>query len=199
MSNAAAADYAKLLEGAEAGVAVRDVERTPPPLMRIIEALLFASDQPLNAASAAVAVRGLTSEQFRAAIDDLNRMYRRQDRPYAIQSRSEGHTLALKAAFTGMRGRLTGSPREARLTVPMLDVLAVVAYKQPVTRNEIDALRGADSAATLRQLVRLSLVAVQDAVPGTTEPAYNTTPRFLELFGLRSLDDLPQTADLQKI
>jgi segregation and condensation protein B len=199
MSNAAAADYAKLLEGAEAGVAGRDVERTPPPLTRIVEALLFAGDKPLTATSAAVAIRGLTNEQFRGAIDELNRQYRRQGRPYAIQSRPEGFSLALKAGFAGLRERLTGGPREARLTVPMLDVLALVAYKQPVTRNEIDAVRGADSIAILRQLVRLSLVAVQDAVPGTSEPAYNTTPRFLELFGLRSLDDLPQTADLQKI
>ena len=199
MSHTAAADYAKLLEGAEAGVAQRDVERTPPPLVRIIEALLFAGDQPLTATSAAVAVRGLTNEQFRVAIDELNRQYRRQGRPYAIQSRPEGFTLVLKAGFANLRERLTGSPREAKLSVPMLDVLAVVAYKQPVTRNEIDAMRGADSAAILRQLVRLSLIAVQDAVPGITEPAFNTTPRFLELFGLRSLDDLPQTADLQKI
>ncbi len=199
MNNSAAVEYAKLLEGAEAGVAQRDVERTPPPLARIIEALLFAGDQPLTPASAAVAVRGLSSEQFRAAIDELSRQYRRQGRPYAIQSRPEGFTLALKAGFANVRQRLTAGPREAKLTVPMLDVLAVVAYKQPVTRNEIDALRGADSVAILRQLVRLNLVAVQDAVPGTTEPAYNTTPRFLELFGLRTLDDLPQTADLQKI
>ena len=147
MSNTAAADYAKLLEGAEAGIAVHDVQRTPPPLVYIVEALLFAGDQPLTAATAAVAIRGLTNEQFRAAIDELNRLYRRQSRPYAILSRPEGFTLALKAGFTGLRERIIGSPREARLTVPMLDVLAVVAYKQPVTRNEIDALRGADSAA----------------------------------------------------
>ncbi len=199
MSNSSAVDYAKLLEGAEAGVAQRDVERTPPPLARIIEALLFAGDQPLTPTSASVAVRGLTNDQFRAAIDDLSRQYRRQARPYAIQSCPEGFKLALKAGFANVRQRLTAGPREAKLTVPMLDVLAVVAYKQPVTRNEIDALRGADSVAILRQLVRLSLVAVQDAIPGATEPAYNTTTRFLELFGLRTLDDLPQTADLQKI
>jgi segregation and condensation protein B len=198
MSHAAAADYAKLLEGAEAGVVVNE-SPTPPPLKRIIEALLFAGDRPLTVEAAAVAIRGLTPDQFLAAIHELNRQYRRQGRPYAIQSREQGYVFALKAGFTGVRQRLSGSSRDAKLTVPMLDVLAVVAYRQPVTHNEIDALRGAESAPILRQLVRWNLVAVQDAVPGTTEPAYNTTPRFLELFGLRSLDDLPQTADLQKI
>src|SRR5262249_16684663 len=103
-----------------------------------------------------------------------------------------------RPAYCGLRERLFGGPREARLTVPALDVLAIVAYRQPITRSDIDSLRGVDSAATLRQIVRLGLVAVAPVAAGQ-EAGYVTTPRFLELFGLKSLDDLPRTMDLQQI
>ena len=114
-----------------------------------------------------------------------------------MQSQGDGFVLALRPRFQGVRERLFGGPREARLSGPALDVLTLVAYRQPVTRAEIDSQRGSDSGAALRQLVRLGLVA---AVPGETkEAAYGTTVRFLELFKLRSLDDLPRTDDLQQL
>ena len=80
-----------------------------------------------------------------------------------------------------------------------LDALALVAYRQPVTRQEVDSLRGADSLALLRGLVRLGLIAVQRGEAAQKEVCYGTTARFLRLVGLRSLDDLPRTQDLQKI
>jgi segregation and condensation protein B len=79
-------------------------------------------------------------------------------------------------------------------------VLALVAYRQPATKQEVDSLRGYDSGSLLRQLVRRGLIAiVQRADAAQREVAYGTTPRFLELFGLTNLDDLPQTEDLQKL
>ena len=135
-------------------------------------------------------------QEFRTAVEELSRLYRRQERPYAIQASAAGYRLTLKPAFRGLRERLFGGPREARLTVPALDVLSLVAYRQPIARTAIDALRGQDSAAMLRQLVRLGLVAVvpQDGV--RSEPNYVTAGRFLELFGLRDLDDLPMIQDM---
>jgi segregation and condensation protein B len=107
--------------------------------------------------------------------------------------------MALRPGFRDVRERLHGGQREARLSPPALDTLALVAYRQPVTRQEVDSLRGADSQALLRQLVRLGLVAVQRGDAGQKEVAYGTTSRFLRLFGLRGLDDLPRTQDLQKL
>jgi segregation and condensation protein B len=95
---------------------------------------------------------------------------------------------------------LHGRQREARLSPAAIDVLALVAYRQPATRQEIDNLRGADSGALLRQLVRRNLIAVVQRGDGQhREVSYGTTPRFLELFQLQSLDDLPQTQDLQRL
>jgi segregation and condensation protein B len=182
-------------EKAIAGVA----PDTPPPLYRIIEALLFVGGPPLTAARAADAVRGLTAEQLREAIDVLNRDYRHQGRPYRIQPRQQGFELTLLPRYRGILDSLYGSVREARLSPAAIDVLSLVAYRQPVTRQELESLRGADSASPLRQLVRLGLVALQRGDAGGREVAYGTTPRFLKLFNLTTLDDLPRTAELEKL
>jgi segregation and condensation protein B len=171
----------------------------PPPLRRIVEAMLFVGGAPLTAERAAEAVRGLSGEQFREIIDGLNRNYRQQSRPYRIQMREQGYELVLQPRFRGVQERLYGSIREARLTPAALDVLALVAYRQPITRQDVEALRGGDSASALRQLVRLGLIAVQRGESGQRQVEYSTTSRFLTLFQLRSLDDLPRTQDLQKL
>jgi segregation and condensation protein B len=172
---------------------------SPPPLRRIIEAMLFVGGAPLTAARAAEAVRGLTVEQFRDLLDELNRDYRQQGRPYRIQVREQGCELVLQPQFRGVLDRLYGSTREARLSPAALDVLALVAYRQPLTKQDVEGLRGAESAGALRQLVRLGLIAVQRGEADQREVMYSTTSRFLTLFQLRSLDDLPRTQDLQKL
>ena len=99
-----------------------------------------------------------------------------------------------------MRERVFGGPREARLTQPALDVLSVVAYRQPVGKAEVDAVRGTDSGPVLRQLVRLGLVAVrQRADSDRKEVLYGTTPRFLQVMGLGGLDDLPRLGDTKQV
>ncbi len=182
-------------------VAAEPSERaTPPPALRILEALLFVGGPPLTAEQAVQCVRGLTAEQFTEAIEALNRDYRRQARPYAIQAQGAGYALGLRPRFRSVVDRLYGTNREARLSAAAVDVLALVAYRQPATKPEIDSLRGADSGALLRQLVRRSLIAVvQRGESGQHEVAYGTTQRFLDLFGLSSPDDLPQTQDLQRL
>jgi len=167
---------------------------SPPPPQRIVEALLFAGGQPLTAERVAAAVRGLPADEFQRAIDALARDYRRQNRPYSIQATAQGFVLSLKPRYQGLVERLSGAPREARLSRAAVDVLSLIAFRQPVTRAEIDSQRGSDSGALVRQLVRLGLI-VADS--GATDATYSTTPRFLELFGLQSLDDLPRTDDLQ--
>ncbi len=176
------------------------MREAPPDPMRIIEALLFVGGPPLNAVRAGEIIRSLTPAQFLQAIDTLNRAYRDQGRPYAIVPQGQGHVLTLRPRYRGVIEKLYGGVREARLSTVALDVLSLVAYRQPACKQEIDSLRGAESGALLRQLVRRGLIlVVQRAEAGTREVFYGTTPRFLELFGLRSLDDLPRTQDLQQI
>lgn len=185
-------------EGMAAALPAPKPELTPPPLVRIVEALLFVGGPPLTAVRAGGAVRGLTPAQFTQAIDSLNKDYRRQNRPYTIRAQDQGYVLTLRPRFRPVVEKLYGGNREARLSAAAVDVLALVAYRQPATKQEIDSLRGADSGALLRQLVRRGLVQIAGRGDAERrEVSYGTTPRFLHLFGLSSLDDLPQTQDLQ--
>ena len=174
-------------------------EEAPPPLLRILEAMLFVGGAPLTAVRACESIRGLTAEEFQQAVDSLNRAYRSQGRPYSIQLQDQGYVLALRPRFAAVREKLYGTVREARLSQAAIDVLALVAYRQAIARQEVESLRGADSGVVLRQLVRHGLIALQRGEGGDKEVRYATTQRFLELFRLRSLDDLPQTQDLQRL
>ena len=158
--------------------------------------MLFVGGPPLTAVKACSAVRGLTPDRFGELTDELARKYRSQNRPYTVQPRDDGYVLALKPQFRGIRERLLGGPREARLSAPAVEVLSLIAYRQPLSKADVDALRGADSGGVLRQLVRLGLIAVA-ARGSADQPAvrYATTSRFLSLFGLGSLDDLPRLGD----
>jgi segregation and condensation protein B len=174
-------------------------DNAPPPLKRIVEALLFTGGAPLSAVRASEAVRGLTAAQIAEIVDELNRDYRTQGRPYRIQLRDQGYEMMLQPRYRRVVDRLYGSTREARLSPQALDVLSLVAYRQPVTKQEIESLRGADSSGQLRQLVRLGLIALQRGEASQREVNYGTTAKFLKLFDLRSLDDLPRTQDLHQI
>jgi segregation and condensation protein B len=172
----------------------------PPSPEQLVEAMLFVGGHPLTAEVACAAVRGLTPERFRAAIDALNRRYRDQWRPYTIEARDDGFVFVVRPAYRNLRERLFGGPRETRLSQPALDVLSVVAYRQPVGKAEVDAIRGTDSGPTLRQLVRLGLVAVQHRADASgREVRYGTTPRFLDVFGLGSLDELPRLGSASQV
>ena len=173
-----------------------DESAPPPSPLQIVEAMLFVGGPPLTAAKACSAVRGLTPDRFRELADELAKRYRLQNRPYALQAKDDGYILAVKPQFRAVRERLLGGPREARLSGPAVEVLSLIAYRQPLGKGEVDALRGADSTGVIRQLVRLGLIAVA-ARGSADQPAvrYATTGRFLSLFGLGSLDDLPRLGE----
>jgi segregation and condensation protein B len=181
-----------------ATVAVEPAEpKTPPAPIRIVEALLFVGGEPLTAQRAGEIIRGLSSDQFTEAVDSLSQLYRRQNRPYIIQRKAEGYVLVVRPKYRGLIDKLYGGMREARLSTQAIDVLALVAYRQPATKAEIDSLRGGESGPLLRQLVRRGLIqVVYRADADRREVSYGTTPRFLEMFELQSLDDLPKTQEL---
>jgi segregation and condensation protein B len=172
----------------------------PPSPEQLVEAMLFVGGHPLAAEVACRAVRGLTPERFLEAVAHLNRKYRDQRRAYTIEARDGAFVLALRQAYRPLREKLFGGPRETRLSQPALDVLSVVAYRQPVGKSEVDAVRGTDSGSILRQLVRLGLIAVSHrAEADGREVRYGTTPRFLQVFGLGALDELPRLGDPSQV
>lgn len=173
-----------------------DAPRVNPA--QVIEAALFVGGAPLTARKLCGLLRGSFETTFiEDTIEALNRQYAEQARPYVIRLRSGGYRLELQPDFERYRHRVHGTgPREVKLSQDVLEVLALVAYKQPVSVTEIEALGKKNAGNMLRQLLQRELIGLTRGENGPKDVRYHTTPRFLQLFGLASLSDLPQTEDV---
>jgi segregation and condensation protein B len=143
-------------------------------------------------------MRGVETEEIDALVAQLNGEYDEDGCPYAIVSDSGGYRLALRSEFGRIRDKFYGRVREARLSQAAVEVLSLVAYNQPQTSEEINQQRGSSSGAILSQLVRRQLLRVERPETKPRKPRYYTTERFLKLFNLASLDELPRSEDLSK-
>lgn len=161
----------------------------------IVEAILFVGHplgDPLTSDSIAALMRGVTPAEIDDLVIELNEAYAAEGRPYQIRSIAAGYQLALRDECDPVREQFYGKVREARLSQSAIDVLAIVAYHQPLTHEEIDRIRGRASGAILSQLVRRELIAIERSSDKKQRPVYRTTDRFLDLYNLDSLEDLPQ-------
>jgi segregation and condensation protein B len=172
---------------------------SPPPAERILEAMLFAGRGAVTFEKARLILSDLSEEQFLSTIDALNAAYRLQGRPYALMPKEQGYVMTIKPSFLPLLERLRGPARETRLSTAAIDVLSLVAYRQPIGKQDIDAVRGFDSGAILRQLLKHGLLAAERRAEGSRDLIYSTTTRFLTLFNLSTLDDLPQTQELERL
>jgi segregation and condensation protein B len=166
----------------------------------ILEAMLFVGNRegrPLAAKRAAELMRGVEPEEIAGLVDELNRRYAANGCPYHVVSDPSGYRLVLCKEFHPLRSRFYGRIREARLSQAAIDVLAIVAYRQPLSSEQISRLRGKPSGHVLAQLVRRGLLRIERQPTKRRTAQYFTTDRFLELFGLAALEDLPQSEDLE--
>lgn len=164
----------------------------------ILEAMLFVGhpeNQPLTSEKVASLMRGVRAQEINELVVELNRSYDEEGCPYRIESAGAGYQLVLRDEFHSLRDVFYGRVKAAKLSQAAVDVLAIVAYKQPLTREEVDALRGRPSGSLLAQLVRRQLLRVERPHDKPRTPRFCTTDRFLQLFGLESLRDLPSTPD----
>lgn len=201
-----AEDIVHEVEVPEISVEEAVVEAPPPPprkpappipsqrvLLQVIEAILFIGNEPLTAdyfrrSFPAVAVR-----DFERCIRILSERYRRQHRPYSIERSQGGYQIVLDPRHRAELQSRARPDKGVKLSPQAINVLSVVAYRQPISRAQIERLAGADPGALLRQLVRRRLIELQ----GGAQSEYVTTPRFLELFGIDSLEDLPAIDNLE--
>ncbi|MDA0835685.1 MAG: SMC-Scp complex subunit ScpB [Planctomycetota bacterium] len=163
----------------------------------VIEAALFVGGGPLTTKKLASLFKGSYENAYiEQQIDDLNRHYLAQNRPYEIQLVEGGHRLTLRPEFEKIRHRVFGfGPKEVRLSQDALEVLALVAYQQPIHRDKVEECGKKNVSNLLNQLVRRELIAVIRG-KNAKDLTYHTTPRFLSLFGIGSLDELPRPDDL---
>lgn len=164
----------------------------------ILEAMLFVGhpeNQPLTSEKVASLMRGVRAQEIDELVVELNRTYEEEGCPYRIESVGAGYQLVLRDEFHSLRDVFYGRVKAAKLSQAAVDVLAIVAYKQPLTREEVDALRGKPSGSLLAQLVRRQLLRVERPHDKPRTLRFCTTDRFLQLFSLESLRDLPNTPD----
>jgi len=176
-----------------------DDEALPVTPRTIVEGMLFvghADGRRLASREMAAHIRNVSPEEVDALVAELNDIYRRDGAAYEIVGSGAGYQLQLRPELASLRQRFGGRVHAARLTPSALEVLAVVAYRQPVSGEEVNRLRGAQSQAILTQLVRRQLVRVERAAAAPRKPHYRTTDRFNQLFGVKSPADLPRNEDL---
>ncbi len=180
-----------------------------PGLPEIVEALVFASDEPLPVkqltdilALADPGERAMraSADQVLAVIDELNGEYERSGRSFRIVKVAGGYQFATRPQFGIWLGRMMKEKAKRRLSVSALESLAVIAYKQPVTKPELEAIRGVNADYVLRTLLERNLVAIvgRAATPGRPL-LYGTTKEFLKHFGLNDLSELPKPREIDEL
>ena len=167
----------------------------------ILEAMLFVgspANQPLSSQQVAGLMRGVRPSEIDGLVRELNRDYSARDCPYTIAAEGVGYRMKLLERHSRIRDTFYGKARAARLSQAAIDVLAIVAYHAPIHADEISRLRGKPSGQILLSLVRRQLLRLERSETKPRRAHYYTTARFLELFGLESLADLPQSLDLEQ-
>jgi segregation and condensation protein B len=166
-------------------------------VQQIVEAVLFASDAPLTAGEIARADESLDEDQVEAALDLLKAEYDDTNRSFQIVQLAEGHQILTRAEFAPYLERFDNVPRPSRLSGPSLETLAIIAYRQPIGRLEIEYIRGVGASGVIRTLQERNLIDVVGRSEGIGRPIlYGTTRHFLEHFGFRSLEELPRPEEL---
>jgi segregation and condensation protein B len=182
-------------------------------LSQVIEALLFSAQKPLSARELTSTVKGgrhvdeltpnefarATEAQVAAALEQLKIEYIGQNHAFQLVEKAEGWQLVSDPAYAPWVRQLFPAAKPVRLTPPSLETLAIIAYRQPITRADVEAVRGVAVDGVLQSLMERGLVKIagRSEVPGRPL-LYETTQFFLEHFGLRDLDELPNAEELRR-
>jgi segregation and condensation protein B len=184
-------------------------------LTRVIEALLFSAQKPLSIGEITAAIKGVEREdlaaagpnefarvreaEVAAALEQLKIEYIEQQRAFQLNEKAEGWQLTSDPKYAQWVRQLFPAPKPARLSAPALETLAIIAYRQPITRADVEAVRGVNIDGVLQTLMERGLVKIAGRAEVAGRPLlYETTQFFLDHFGLRNLDELPNVEELRK-
>ena len=182
-------------------------------LNKIVEALLFASREPVDSKKIAKIIRKVSKREeadqnlcsvkyteIDEVIDKLNKGYDRKKSPYLIQERSTGWRIYTRIDYASYIRELFPDQKPTRLSAPALETLAIVAYRQPITKAAIEAVRGVNVDGVLQSLIERGLVSIagRSDLPGKPF-LYETSSNFLEHFGIKDVEDLPNSAELRSV
>lgn len=179
------------------GPAEEDQTRLTPEFSRRVEAILFASEQPISAHRIA-AVLKVRDGLVKAAIRELGAQYDLEKHAFGVVEIAGGHQVLSRPEYGDLIAKLYEQARQTKLSQAALETLAIIAYKQPVMRVEVEDIRGVGVQPLLRSLLDMGLVRVVGRADALGRPLlYGTTQKFLITFGLKSPKDLPSIEDLK--
>lgn len=173
----------------------------------VIEALIFSADEPISQAEIIRAVKGIDGEEIDMTSDDvddvvkeLNNKYRNEKNAFNILKVANGYTFATRAEYAKYVGFLSSEKTKRRLSQAALETLAIIAYKQPITKPELETIRGVNSDYILNTLLEKKLITITGRTETIGRPLlYGTTDEFLKYFGLYNLSDLPKPREIEEI
>ena len=168
-------------------------------IKKIIEALLFASPDPLTQAKVNL-VFNPDTYNLKEIVKNLNKQYDHEDHAFEIQQVAGGFQLVSKKEYEIFIRKLINKSGRLGLSTAALDCLAIIAYKQPIGRYEVEAIRGVDSTGVLKTLLNRDLVKIKGRDNSPGRPLlYKTTNKFLEYFGLNRLSDMPKLKEISEL
>ena len=169
-------------------------------LKSIVEALIFASEEPISLGRLTKNIEDSTPKQIEKAIEALNREYDETGRSFFVKKLAGGYQFVTKPEYGRWVRRILKTTSRPRLSRAALETLSIIAFKQPVSRSEIDFVRGVNSDGVLKSLLERRLIAIAGRADTVGRPLlYKTTPEFLRYFGLNSLDDLPKPKEIDEL
>ena len=168
-----------------------------PTDKQILEAVLFASDVPVTLNVLTQVLGDRSAAEVRAALTEMAAAYEGEDRGVILSEIAGGFQILSRKECAPWVEQMLRSRRKIRLSKPALESLAIVAYKQPITKVEIDSIRGVDSAGVLHTLLERNLVTIKGRSKGVGRPLlYSTTQEFLSYMGINELTDLPELKEV---
>lgn len=175
-----------------------EAENVEVTIETIVEAILFASDEPLTPAKMANIVE-TTPRQIRDSIEALNQQYKDNNNAFRIEEVAGGFQMLTLSVYNTWLKKLLRTRSESKLSPAALETLAIIAYKQPVIRADVETIRGVACGEVIRSLMYKGLIKIVGKAEVLGRPMlYGTTKKFLETFGLKSLKDLPKIEELKK-
>ena len=176
-------------------------------IKQIVEALIFASDEPIDIQTIINIIKSVDKEEeieiyslVENAIEELNQFYEENGVAFRIIKIAKGYQFATRPEFSRYVGFMNTERRQKRLSQAALETLAIIAYKQPITKPEIERIRGVNADYILSTLLEKNLICIKGRAESVGRPLiYGTTDEFLKYFGINDISDLPKPREIEEI
>ena len=169
-------------------------------LSSTVEAIILASPEPIPARKVAAVLEDVTPAQIGQAVAELNERYRAANASFRVREIAGGFQFYIMPDYVGYVEELFARRRKLRLTRPALETVAIIAYKQPVTKGEVEHIRGVASDGVIHNLLEKNMITINGRAETVGKPLqYGTTDEFLKFFGLNKLSDLPKMSEIEEL